>query len=155
MWSVNTVESNPSITEKSTDSLKTLWHWLLLLMSMEWDHVSELWPRTGLVFISLDDIRVWNHGGMILIGENRRTRRKTSVPRCPPQIPHGLTGARTLASAVRGLRLTAWTSDSGLSLHYIDNVLEIFRCRRCLVMSFPELFLLQSCCVLTWFIILF
>jgi hypothetical protein len=30
------------------------------------------------------------------------------VPLCPPQIPHGLTRARTRASAVRGQRLTAW-----------------------------------------------
>jgi hypothetical protein len=30
------------------------------------------------------------------------------VPLCPPQIPHGLTRDRTLASAVRGRRLTAW-----------------------------------------------
>jgi hypothetical protein len=29
-------------------------------------------------------------------------------PLCPPQIPHGLTRARTLASAVRGRRLTTW-----------------------------------------------
>jgi hypothetical protein len=28
------------------------------------------------------------------------------VPLCPPQIPHGLTRGRTLASAVRGQRLT-------------------------------------------------
>jgi hypothetical protein len=30
------------------------------------------------------------------------------VPFCPPQIPHGLTRARTRASAVRDRRLTAW-----------------------------------------------
>jgi hypothetical protein len=30
------------------------------------------------------------------------------VPLCPPQIPHGLTWARTRASAVTGRRLTAW-----------------------------------------------
>jgi hypothetical protein len=29
------------------------------------------------------------------------------VPLCPPQIPHGLTRDRTLASAVGGRRLTA------------------------------------------------
>jgi hypothetical protein len=31
------------------------------------------------------------------------------VPLCPSQIPHGLTQVRTLASAVRGRRVTAWT----------------------------------------------
>jgi hypothetical protein len=30
------------------------------------------------------------------------------VPLCPPPIPHGLTRDRTRASAVKGLRLTAW-----------------------------------------------
>jgi hypothetical protein len=30
------------------------------------------------------------------------------VPLCPPQTPHGLTRARTLASAVRDRRLTTW-----------------------------------------------
>jgi hypothetical protein len=30
------------------------------------------------------------------------------VPLCPPEIPHGLTRARTRASAVRGRRLTTW-----------------------------------------------
>jgi hypothetical protein len=30
------------------------------------------------------------------------------VPLCPPQIPYGLTRARTRASAVRGRRLTTW-----------------------------------------------
>jgi hypothetical protein len=30
------------------------------------------------------------------------------VPLCPPQIPHGLTGARTRVFVVRGRRLTAW-----------------------------------------------
>jgi hypothetical protein len=30
------------------------------------------------------------------------------VPLCPRQIPHGLTWARTQASAVRGRRLTTW-----------------------------------------------
>jgi hypothetical protein len=30
------------------------------------------------------------------------------LPLCPPQIPHGITRARTRASAVRGRRLTTW-----------------------------------------------
>jgi hypothetical protein len=32
------------------------------------------------------------------------------VPLCPPQIPHGLTRARTRASVVRGRRLTTWAT---------------------------------------------
>jgi hypothetical protein len=34
--------------------------------------------------------------------------KRVPVPLCPPQIPHGLTRDRILASAVRGRRLTAW-----------------------------------------------
>jgi hypothetical protein len=44
--------------------------------------------------------RRWNY---ILTGE-----KPVPVPLCPPQIPHGLTLARTRASAVRGRRLTTW-----------------------------------------------
>jgi hypothetical protein len=48
------------------------------------------------------------YGGMILTGENLRTRIKpVPVLLCPPQIPHRLTGVLTQASAVRGQRLTA------------------------------------------------
>jgi hypothetical protein len=46
-------------------------------------------------------------GGMIGRG-NRSTRRKPAlVPLCPPQIPHDLNWARTLAAAVGSRRLTA------------------------------------------------
>jgi hypothetical protein len=40
--------------------------------------MSEVQPQMALVHPP-DDIQVWNHGGMILTGENGRTRRKT----CP------------------------------------------------------------------------
>jgi hypothetical protein len=62
--------------------------------------------------------------GMILTGENRRTRRKTCpVPLCPPQIPHGLTRERTRASAVRGRRLTTWAKARPVSRsHYWHNI---------------------------------
>jgi hypothetical protein len=51
------------------------------------------------------------HGGMILTGENRRTRRKT----CPNATlsttnPTGLTLALTRAAEVRGQRLTSWAT---------------------------------------------
>jgi hypothetical protein len=40
---------------------------------------------------------------------NRSTRRKPApAPLCPPQIPHGLTRARTRAAAVGSQQLTAW-----------------------------------------------
>jgi hypothetical protein len=45
---------------------------------------------------------------MKLTGENRQLGEKpVPVPLCPLQISHGLTRDRTLASAVRGRRLTA------------------------------------------------
>jgi hypothetical protein len=64
------------------------------------------------------------HGGMILTGENRRTRRKT----CPSDTlsttnPTGSTWARTQAAAVRGRWLTPWNmaqlkSDYVETAHY-------------------------------------
>jgi hypothetical protein len=38
------------------------------------------------------------------------------VPLCPPQIPHGLTLARTRASAVRGRRLTTFGTAKNVEL---------------------------------------
>jgi hypothetical protein len=46
----------------------------------------------------------WNWQGKTeVLGE-----KPVPVPLCPPQIPHGLKGDWTQASAVRGRRLTAW-----------------------------------------------
>jgi hypothetical protein len=74
-------------------------------MSMGWDHVSELRPPTGLLFIpqmmyEYGDPR-WN--------DIDRGKPKNSEKTCPSttlslQIPHGL----TRASAEIGRRLTAW-----------------------------------------------
>jgi hypothetical protein len=48
-------------------------------------------------------------GGMRIGRVNRSTRRKPApVPLCPPQIPHDLTCAWTLAASVGSRRLTAW-----------------------------------------------
>jgi hypothetical protein len=67
----------------------------------------------------LDDIGMnrWylnmeSHSGMILTGEKPKNWDKnlSPVPFCPTQIPHGLTRERTRASAVKGRRVTAWTS---------------------------------------------
>jgi hypothetical protein len=66
-------------------------------------------PPTGILFIPMWYTSTENHGGMILTGETRRTRRKpVPVPLRTLQIPHGLTRLRTRASAVRGRWLTAW-----------------------------------------------
>jgi hypothetical protein len=50
------------------------------------------------------------YGAMVelyLQGKPKYSEKTCAVPLCPPQIPHGLTRARTRASAVRGQRLTA------------------------------------------------
>jgi hypothetical protein len=59
---------------------------------------------------SPDDIWVQSHGGLILTKEKPKNSGEKPVPMplCPPQVPHGLTHARTRASAVRGRRLTTW-----------------------------------------------
>jgi hypothetical protein len=47
--------------------------------------------------------------GMRMDKGNRSTRRKPApAPLCPPQIPHDLTRAWTLAAAVGSRRITAW-----------------------------------------------
>jgi hypothetical protein len=49
-----------------------------------------------------------SNGGMISTGETDELGvEPVAVPLCPPQIPHGLTRARTRVSAVKGRRLTA------------------------------------------------
>jgi hypothetical protein len=46
-------------------------------------------------------------GGMKIGRGNRSTRRPAPMSRCPPQIPHDLTRARTRDAAVGSRRLTA------------------------------------------------
>jgi hypothetical protein len=49
-----------------------------------------------------------NDDGMILTGKTEKLGDKpVSMPLCPPQIPYGLTRARTRDSAVKDRRLTA------------------------------------------------
>jgi hypothetical protein len=56
------------------------------------------------LFLVMEAPVEWNWQGKTeILGEN-----PVPVPRCPPQIPHGLTRGRTRASAVGGRRLTAW-----------------------------------------------
>jgi hypothetical protein len=79
-------------------------------MSMGWDYISELWPQTGLLFISRTiyeyGLPRWND---IDRWKNEELREKpVPVPLRPPQSPHGLTWAWTQASAVKGWRVSAW-----------------------------------------------
>jgi hypothetical protein len=64
------------------------------------------WPIVPAPDDDDDDDECGAVGGMRIGRGNRRTRRKSvTVPLCPPQIPHGLTWARTRAAAVAS-RLT-------------------------------------------------
>jgi hypothetical protein len=85
--------------------------------SMGWDYVSELLPLTGMFIPQMIQVgeRRWYDGERD--GETVETvgywqgkteehgEKLVPVPLCTPQIPHGLTRARTRASAVRGRRL--------------------------------------------------
>jgi hypothetical protein len=54
-------------------------------------------------YVSILRMSLESDGGIILTGETEELGEKpVPVPLCPPQIPHGLTRARTRASAVRG-----------------------------------------------------
>jgi hypothetical protein len=58
---------------------------------------------------------------------NRSTRRKPApVPLCPPQIPNGLTRARTRSASVGSRRLTAWAMARTISVTlYSQSVLKM------------------------------
>jgi hypothetical protein len=78
-------------------------------MSMGWNHISELFPPTGLLFIPRWYMSVESHGEIILTGKTEKFREKyVSVPLRRPQNSNWMTRARTRASAMRGRRLTAW-----------------------------------------------
>jgi hypothetical protein len=81
-------------------------------VTMGWDCVSvELRPLTGPFSIpQMIHEWIWSSGGMILTGENRRTRRKT----CPSVT---LTWKRTRAIALRSRWLTAWATARPRKLH--------------------------------------
>jgi hypothetical protein len=74
-----------------------------------------------------------SHGEMIFIRESRRTLKKpVQLPLCP-QIPHGVTQARTRDFMVRGQRLTVWAKARPLVVSQRNNVhplQPIFRCVR-------------------------
>jgi hypothetical protein len=73
---------------------------LLSFMSMGWDYDSELRLLTGLLFIPQIIYESgqpwWNQRNTEELGENL-----VPVSLFPPQIPHGLTQARTWASMVK------------------------------------------------------
>jgi hypothetical protein len=72
-----------------------------------WVH-SALRPLIGLLCQPLGDYDHGEIGGIIIGRGNRSTRRKPApVPLCPPQKPHDLTWARTVAAAVVSQRLIA------------------------------------------------
>jgi hypothetical protein len=82
----------------------------LLFISMGRDHVFELWPPTGLLFIPQV---IYEYGESWWNDTDRKTEEirvnPVPVPPCPQQIPHELTCAQTQSSAVRGHWLTAGT----------------------------------------------
>jgi hypothetical protein len=99
---------------------------ILLYEEMKWSpHVSALWSKCEylVVVVNVDGerrclITAATNGPIVIHdmiydygeqrwnerrGETERTREKpVSVPLCPPQMPHGLTRARTRTYALRG-----------------------------------------------------
>jgi hypothetical protein len=76
-------------------------HILLLFMSMGRDYVSELRPPTGLFFIPQV---ISEYGQPRWNNTDRKTEELGEIPfpvgLCQPQIPHGLTQARTRATVL-------------------------------------------------------
>jgi hypothetical protein len=83
-----------------------------------WSEVKSLTEDRGCDSVLLGQSNRTPHGAvtdeygamveLYLQGKPKNSEKTCPVPLCPPQIPHGLTRARTRASAVRGQRLTAW-----------------------------------------------
>jgi hypothetical protein len=87
-----------------------------VVMSKEWDYVSELRPPIGLLFISQV---IFEYGeprrNDIGRGTEELGERAVPVPLCPPQVPHGRTLARNRASEVRGPATNLLSHDTALS----------------------------------------
>jgi hypothetical protein len=64
----------------------------LLIMSMGWDYISELWPPTGLLFIHRWYMSMEYHDGMILAGENSWFAHHSSLVILPAESKAGGTG---------------------------------------------------------------
>jgi hypothetical protein len=76
--------------------------WNVVVVHVDWVRPC-LWTvaSNGPVVHSLDDMSMERDSGMVLTGETEELGEEpVPVPLCPPQIPHGLTRARTRASAV-------------------------------------------------------
>jgi hypothetical protein len=88
--------------------------WRCSCCSYQWDETTSLNCGHQRAYCSSQRwyMIIQSHGGMILGGENGKKlgENPAPVPLCLPQKPHGLTGARSRASAVRGWRL--WQPES-------------------------------------------
>jgi hypothetical protein len=88
-------------------ALKVVFEVLFLFMSMEWDDVSELQPRTGLFVPQI--MSMVSDGGMILTGEDRRSPKETCPSETLPNTNPIWTGPRA-NPGLRSDRLpTTWT----------------------------------------------
>jgi hypothetical protein len=105
---------------------------IIIIVIIGWD-VSELLPLTDILLI-FQMIWAWRDGRMIYWqGKTEELWEKpVPVPLCPPQIPHGLTQARTRTSRARGRRLTAW-AEARPATHPLASDSNVLRCDN----SFP------------------
>jgi hypothetical protein len=103
---------------RSSQAVVSLWMYMLVSFCVvvvhvdTWDYVTELRPPTGLLFIPQ---MIYEYGDPVVWYWQEKTEELWGKPvpviLWPPQIPHGLTWARTRLSTVRGRRLTdrgAW-----------------------------------------------
>jgi hypothetical protein len=107
LWRI-TVSVMVGLSINYVNRIVIIWS-VLLFMSMGRDYASELRPPTGLLFIP----QVIYEYGEPRCNDINRENRKISEKIAPltfrsPQIPYGVSRARTRASTVTGRRLTVW-----------------------------------------------
>jgi hypothetical protein len=101
-----------------------VWNVGLFFFSWTWVRSStQAWMTTYVCILRIPQtIWVWRATvEWYWQGKTEELREKpVPVPLCPPQIPHGLTRARTRASAVWGRRLTTWAMPRPRNVGVLD-----------------------------------
>jgi hypothetical protein len=111
-WAPHIAHNNVTANRRMQWSLRrNVSCFVFQFLGVGWDQVHLVHRSlTGLLYQPrMTDDECGAVGRMRIDRGNRSTRRKPApAPHCPPQIPHDMSWARTLAATVGSRRLTAW-----------------------------------------------